>query len=192
MKEARPYTMRARATAAEATRQRILESVVTLLKSRFRSEVRLEDVAEGAHVTVQTILNVFGSRSALIETAFAMFLQRLREQRLRAAPGDLEGAVKALVDHYEVFGDLIVRNLVEQSDTEFIVIGRVGHRQWVQRQFAVQIERADRRCRRSLTDALVCVCDVNAWKLLRRDLGRSRPETEKSIVLMARSIANGA
>jgi AcrR family transcriptional regulator len=184
--------MRARATAAEATRQRILESVVDLLKRRFRSEIRLEDVAKGAHVTVQTILNVFGSRSTLIESAFAAFLQRLREQRLRAEPGDLEGAVNALVDHYEAFGDLILRNLVEQADTDFIAIGRAGHRQWVQRQFATQIDQADPKYRRALTDALVCVCDVYAWKLLRRDLGRSRAETEKSIVLMAKSIATGA
>jgi AcrR family transcriptional regulator len=183
--------MRARAAAAEATKQRILETVVGLLKSRFRSEIRLEDVAEGAHVTVQTILNLFGNRTTLIETAFATFLQRLREQRLRAEPGDLEGAVNALVDHYEKFGDLVVRNLVEQADAEFIAIGRAGHRQWVQRQFAAQIDRADPICRRSLIDALVCVCDAYTWKLLRRDLGRSRAETEKSIVLMAKSVANG-
>jgi AcrR family transcriptional regulator len=181
--------MRARAAATEATRRRILEAVVTLLKSRFRSEIRLEDIAEGAQVTVQTIINVFGSRSELLDMAFATLLEKIREQRLRAEPGDLKGAVGALLDHYEQFGDLVVRNLAERADLELIAIGRAGHRQWVQRQFDAQIERVDPARRRSLIDKLVCVCDVYTWKLLRRDMGRSRPETEKAILSMVDAIA---
>lgn len=181
--------MGARAAATEATKQGILEAVVELLGRQFRSEIRLEDVAAGAQVTVQTVLNVFGNRATLIETAFAAFLQRLREQRLRAEPANLEGAIKALVDHYEKFGDLVVRNLVEHADSEFLAAGRAGHRQWVQKQFAAQIDGANPACRRSSIDALVCACDVYTWKLLRRDLGRSRAETEKAIVLMTKSIA---
>lgn len=188
MKLARSYTMRARAAAAEATRRRILEAVVTLLTSRFRSEIRLEDIAEGAQVTVQTIINVFGSRSALLDMAFATLLQEIREQRLRAEPGDLKGAVGALLDHYEQFGDLVVRNLAEQADPELIAVGRAGHRQWVQRQFEAQIARVDPTRRRSLTDELVCVCDVYTWKLLRRDMGRPRPETEKTILSLVNAI----
>jgi AcrR family transcriptional regulator len=190
MKSTRSYKMQARAAAAEATRRRILEAVVTLLKNRFRSEIRLEDVAEGAQVTVQTIINVFGSRSGLLDEAFAILLQRLREQRLRAQPGNLKAAVSALLDHYEEFGDLVVRNLAEQADPEFIELGRAGHRQWVQRQFAAQIEQIDPERRRSLVDRLVCVCDVYTWKLLRRDIGRSRPETETTILSMVAAIVS--
>lgn len=187
MKMARSYTMRARAAAADATRRRILEAVVTLLKSRFRSEIRLEDIAEGAQVTVQTIINVFGSRSELLDMAFATLLQEIREQRLRAEPGDLKGAVGALLDHYEQFGDLVVRNLAERADPELIAVGRTGHRQWVQRQFEAQIEQVNLTRRRSLTDELVCVCDVYTWKLL-RDMGRSRLETEKTILSLVNAI----
>jgi AcrR family transcriptional regulator len=182
--------MQARAAAAEATRRRILEAVVALLKNRFRSEIRLEDVAEGAQVTVQTIINIFGNRSGLLDEAFAILLQRLREQRLRAQPGNLKEAVSALLDHYEQFGDLVVRNLAGRADPEFIEIGRAGHRHWVQRQFAAQIEKIDPKRRRSLVDGLVCVCDVYTWKLLRRDIGRSRPETEKTILSMVEAIVS--
>ncbi len=180
--------MRARAAAAEATRRRILEAVVTLLKSRFRSDIRLEDIAEGAQVTVQTIINVFGSRSELLDMAFATLLQEIREQRLRAEPGDLKGAVGALLDHYEQFGDLVARNLAERADPELIAVGRAGHRQWVQRQFEAQIAQVDPTRRRSLTDELVCVCDVYTWKLLRRDMGRSRPGTEKTILSLVNAV----
>ena len=188
MKATRSYTMRTRGAAAEATRRRILGVVEDLLKSRFRSEIRLDDVAAGARVTVQTIINIFGNRSALLSEAYANLLQGLRAQRLRPAPGDIAGAVSALVEHYEQFGDLVARNLAEQADPELIETGRTGHRRWVQRQFAAWLEVRLPSERRSLTDALVCVCDVYTWKLLRRDMARTRAETEQAILGMVKAM----
>jgi AcrR family transcriptional regulator len=173
--------MRARAASAEATRQRILDVVVALLNTRFRSEIRLDDVAAGAEVSVQTVLNVYGSRAALLDLALESWLAELRAQRLRAEPGDTAGGLAALMDHYEQFGDLIIRNLAEQADLELIETGRSGHRQWVQRQFAPQLAEVSPTRRRALVDALVCGCDVYTWKLLRRDMRRSRPDVETTM-----------
>ncbi len=184
--------MRARAVSAEATRRRILEVVVCLLKRHFRSEIRLEHVAAGAQVTVQTVINVFGSKSGLLDEALAGLLREMREQRLRAEPGDLVGGIAALIDHYEQFGDLVIRNLTEQADPELIETGRAGHRQWVQRQFAPQLSQLGAKGRRSLVDEFVCVCDVYTWKLLRRDMGRSRSETETTMLAMANAIVSAA
>lgn len=186
--KSRRYTMRARADAAEATQSRILEAVATLLKTRFRSEIRLEDVAAAAGVTVQTVLNGYGSRSALLERALSELLKELRAQRLRADPGDIPGAMAALVDHYEQFGDLVIRNLAEQADPQLIETGRAGHRQWVQRQFAPCLAPFQEKHRRSLVDQLVCACDVYIWKLLRRDMDRSRAETEATMLNMVNAI----
>jgi AcrR family transcriptional regulator len=182
--------MMARAASADETRRRILDAAMTLLKSRFRSEIRLEDVAQVAGVTVQTVLNIFGTRAALLNRAFENFRGEIKAQRLRAEPGDIEGAIAALVDHYEQFGDLVVRNLAERADRQFIAIGQAGHRQWVQRQFAPQMEGLDAKRRRIRTDELICVCDVHAWKLLRRDMGRSRSETEATIRAMVAAIVS--
>ena len=184
--------MRTRAAAAEATRRRILGVVETLLKSRFRSEIRLDDIAADAKVTVQTIVNIFGSRSALLGEAYANLLQGLRAQRLRPAPGNIDGAVGALVEHYEQFGDLVARNLAEQVDPELIETGRTGHRKWVQRQFAAFLAVKQPGKRRSLTDALVCACDVYTWKLLRRDMARTKAETEQTILRMVKAILGRA
>jgi AcrR family transcriptional regulator len=192
MKLGRPYTMRARAVAAEVTRRRILDVVVALLRDRFRSEIRLDDVAAGARVTVQTIINVFGSRSALLNEALAELLRDLRAQRLRPSPGNVEEAIAALVEHYEQFGDLVSRNLAENADPELIETGRAGHRQWVQRQFAIQLDGLIAKNRRLLIDQLVCACDVYTWKLLRRDMGRSRAETESTIVATVKAIISAA
>lgn len=188
MKSARSYSMRTRAAAAEVTRRRILDVVEALLKSRFRSEIRLDDIAARAQVTVQTVINVFGSRSVLLNEAYANLLQGLRAQRLRPEPGDIDGAVSALVEHYEQFGDLVVRNLAEQADPELIETGRSGHRKWVQRQFAASLEALQPTERRALTDALVCACDVYTWKLLRRDMGRTRAEAERTVLRMVQAM----
>lgn len=188
MKATRSYTMRARAASAEATRRRILEVAVDMLKTRFRSEIRLEDIASGAEVTVQTVLNSYGSRSALLNLALDELLAKLRAQRLRAAPGDIVGGIAALVDHYEQFGDLVIRNLAEQADPELIETGRAGHRQWIQRQFAPQLAGVPQARRRSVIDALVCSCDVYTWKLLRRDMGRSRADAEALLQAMAEAL----
>jgi AcrR family transcriptional regulator len=182
MKVVRAYTMRARAASSQATRQRVLEVAVGLLKARFRSEIRLEDVAQGADVSVQTVLNLYGGRMALLDLAFERVLAELRAQRLRAEPGDTAGGIAALVQHYEQFGDLVVRNLAQQADEELIQTGRTGHRQWVQRQFAPQLAAVDKPRRRCLLDALVCACDVYTWKLLRRDMLRSRAEAEAAML----------
>ena len=188
MKLSRSYTMRARAASAEATRGRILDAVAGLLKTRFRSEIRLEDVAANAQVSVQTIINVFGGRAALLDHGLAKLLQHLREQRLRPCPGDIAGAIEALVEHYEQFGDLVIRNLAENADRELIEAGRVGHRRWVQRQFGPQISVFDPKARRRRIDQLVCACDVYMWKLLRRDIGRSREEAESTIFTTVNAI----
>jgi AcrR family transcriptional regulator len=190
MKMARPYTMKARAASAEATCRRILDVTVSLLKSQFRSEIRLEDVAARAQVTVQTIINVFGGRSTLLDKALAELLRNLKAQRLRPAPGDIEAAINALIEHYEAFGDLVIRNLAENADHDLIQAGRSGHRQWVQRQFAPQIAKLDTKRRRVLTDQLVCACDVYSWKLLRRDMDRSLAETETTILATVHAIVS--
>src|SRR5258706_7591399 len=180
--------MKARAATMEATRSRILDAVVALLKSRFRSEIRLENVARDAEVSVQTVLNVFGSRHALLDEALAELLRDLRAQRLRADPGDAPGAIAALVEHYERFGDWVIRNLAERADLELIELGRAGHRQWVVRQFEQGIAKVEGKHRQELIDRLVCVCDVYTWKLLRRDMGRSRARTEATILAMVGAI----
>jgi hypothetical protein len=96
------------------------------------------------------------------------------------------------LDHYEEFGDLVIRNLAEEADPQLIETGRKGHRQWVQRQFAPHLAQLDAKRSRPLTDALVCACDVYTWKLLRRDIGRSRPEAEATILSMVEAIVSAA
>lgn len=189
MKATRAYVMRARAASAEATRQCILESAVEELWRHPVSQVRLESVATRAEVTVQTVLRIFGSRSNLLKSALEPLRDRILQMRETAEPGDVEGTISALFDHYEQMGDFVIHNLADEQDLpellEWLTRGREAHRQSLQRQFAPQLR--GRKDKRLVLDCLVVACDVYTWKVLRRDAGRSRKEAEACV----RHLVNG-
>ncbi|HKD73939.1 MAG TPA: TetR/AcrR family transcriptional regulator [Ktedonobacterales bacterium] len=183
--------MRARADSAAATRQRILDAATALLKAHLRSDIHLDDVAAAANVSVQTIMRIFGSRAALLDGAFQGLVRYIGEQRDRAAPGDIGGAIAGLFDHYEEVGDIVIRNLTQEDDPAVqpgLRFGRTLHRQWVERHFGTQIMQREAEARDQVIDALVCACDVYTWKLLRRDMGRPRNEAERTMTFMVKSL----
>jgi AcrR family transcriptional regulator len=178
----RPYQMRARAEAAAETGRRILEAVIELHTERFFDQVSLEDIAERAGVTVQTVIRRFGSKEQLIEAATEMANRQVVHQRDQAPVGDIEGAVKNLVDHYEEWGDGVLRLLAQEERVpafrSVTDAGRALHYQWVERTFAPLLAERPGKARRRLLAELIAICDVYFWKLLRRDLGLSREQTE--------------
>ncbi|GAC1669607.1 MAG: hypothetical protein NVS9B8_12490 [Candidatus Limnocylindrales bacterium] len=194
MKVTRPYVMRARAESAEETRRRVLAAAVDELWRRRVSEVRLEDVAARAGVTTQTVLRLFGRRSDLLEAGLAAMRDRVLAQRGSADVGDVQGTIAALFDHYEDIGDVVIRNLADEAAHPelrgWLERGRAVHRQSMERQFAAHL--AGRPDRELLLDCLVVACDVYAWKLLRRDASRSRPEAEACVRRLVNAILASA
>jgi AcrR family transcriptional regulator len=191
MKVGRSYVMRARAESADGTRQRILDATVDELWHRRLSEVRLEDIAARADVTTQTVLRIFGSKAALIGSAWNPLRDRIVRQRETAEPGDVEGTISALFDHYEEMGDFVIRNLADEQKLpelgDWLERGRRAHRASLQHQFAPQL--ADRETdKKRLLDCLVVACDVYTWQLLRRDMGRSRKHAEACVRHMVAGI----
>ncbi len=71
---------------------------------------------------------------------------------------------------------------------DYIGIGRIMHRKWVEQHFAPQLVRHDLPVRDVQVDALVCTCDVYTWKLLRRDMGRSRSDAERTMAWTVKSL----
>jgi AcrR family transcriptional regulator len=185
MKSRRAYVMRERAASAEATRRRILAAAAAAVWNRRLSEVRLEDVAAAAEVTVQTVLRVYRTRARLLDAAWETLGARIRAQREAAPAGDVAGTVRALFEHYEEMGDFVVRNLAEEDRRpevrQWLARGRAAHRLSMRRQFAPQFAARAGRARRGLLDCLVVACDVYVWKLLRRDLGLGRAQAEARV-----------
>lgn len=185
MKTTRSYTMGARAQAVEETRRRILDGTVALAEHRRLAAISLEDVADAAGVSVQTVLRQFGSKAGLVDATTTYVQQAVTEER-RAPAGDVDAAVSVVVDHYEARGSAVLLLLGQETeDPQVHAItdeGRRMHRRWVAEVFAPF------RPAEEVLDLLVVATDLYTWKLLRLDRGLSRRETEDRMKTLARAV----
>jgi AcrR family transcriptional regulator len=191
----RGYRMSARAASAAATGERILDAAIEMFWESPSDQVSLEAVAGRADVTVQTVIRRFGGKDGLFAAAAARESAAIRDQRDQAPTGDVSGAVRVLVDHYEAFGDRVLKMLAEYERLPalrpIVDGGRAVHRRWCARVFAAALTtRVGVEHQRRLAQ-LVAVCDVYTWKLLRRDAGLSRPQTELAIVELLAPLLEG-
>jgi AcrR family transcriptional regulator len=177
----RSYRMVTRAAAAEVTRERIIEAACDAFGEHWYEDVTLRGVASDADVALQTVVNHFGSKDALFAAAAERMGARIHEVRWSVTPGDIDGAVTALVDDYERTGDGIVRMLAVEDRVPVVrptlALGREGHQQWVEQVFAAALAGKRGQARTRRVAQLVAVTDVYTWKLLRRDKGFDRKQT---------------
>ena len=183
----RGYRMVARAEATAALRERIVDSAERLFEELASDRFSLEDVAAGAGTTVQTVLRHFGSKDQLLRATMARGMDRVRDERMQAPVGDVPGAVRNLVEHYEDRGEMVMRWLAEEDRNPFmheiLDNGREFHHEWVTQTFAPQLERTRGAAgRRRRLAQLVAITDVYVWKLLRRDMRLSRQQTHAAII----------
>lgn len=66
----RPYTLGKRKQASDEATKRCVEAASTLLADSNTPDLKMEDVAARAGITRQTIYNLFGSKTELIEAVF--------------------------------------------------------------------------------------------------------------------------
>ena len=181
--------MRARAEATAETRARILRAVLDLHVERFHDQITLEDVAQRAGVTVQTVLRHFGSRDRLVTAAAEQATREILAQRSAAPVGDISGAVENLLDHYEEWGRTALRLLAQEERVPQLRAladgGRAAHYAWVERTFGPFLaETSDPLLR----PKLIALTDVFTWKLLGLDLGLDRTGTASALASMIRAV----
>jgi AcrR family transcriptional regulator len=190
MKEAeatqRPYRMSARAKAAAATAERILDAAVDMFTDRPYEDVSLDLIAAEAGVAKRTLLRRFESKDALFGVAMQRAVGEMVEHRDAAPVGDVAGAVANVVGQYERWGTNRLRLLAQEDRipvvAEWVQGGRTYHWDWVERVFAPQLRGQRGSARKRRVAALVVLTDVYTWKLLRRDLGLSRADTERTMI----------
>jgi AcrR family transcriptional regulator len=192
MSTKRAYNLGARAESAAATRQRILDAAVALLRVKLRTDIRLTDVAADAGVSEMTVIRVFGSKFNLLQTALDEARKEIVARRTEPEPGDVVASIEALFDHYEHLGDLVMGNLaIESSDPairQVVRMGREDHRKWVERQFGPQLARRRTAEREQTINALIVACDVYTWKRLRRDIALDRPEAMDIVLRLVEGV----
>lgn len=184
----RAYRQTARAAAAEATAQRIVDAFNERLERQWFDEIRLEDLAQDANVTVQTVIRRFGGKEGLLSATSDQTAVKVMSTRGMPV-GDVPGIVRAIIADYEQIGDFILRILAQedrypplrrQGDR-----GRVEHRAWIAAVFAPWLDGLAPDAARRRTDALVVATDLYVWKLVRRDMQRPVEELEP---IMARLV----
>ena len=188
MTSPRSYRMGARADAVAETRERILAASLALSSERMTVDITLDDVARRAGTTVQTVLRHFASRAGLLDATVEFGAGVILAERETPA-GDVEGAVRTIIGHYELRGDLMVRLLAQEDDPRIGLIvrrGRVEHREWVESTFTSVLGPDSPET----LDLLAVATDVFTWKLLRRDRELDRETTETRMLRLVHALVD--
>ena len=108
------------------------------------------------------------------------------------SPATCPARCTILVGEYERFGDANFRwaATAERFDVvnDALEVGRASHQAWLDTMFGGRLPSPRRRPAGASLNALHAATDVYSWKLLRRDLGLSRAETERTIVQLVEGI----
>ena len=192
----RPYRMQARAHAAAATGERILDAAVAVFWQRPVDDIPLEEVARRAGVSLQTVIRRFGGKQGLFAAAAQRETERVRRQRDQAPVGDVAGAVRNLVDHYEELGAPVLRLLAQEDRSPALRAladqGRAYHAGWCERVFAPALAGLGGAEQARRLAQLIAVTDVLTWKLLRHDRHLNRRQTELALIELLQPLTGGS
>ncbi|HEY2480553.1 MAG TPA: helix-turn-helix domain-containing protein [Solirubrobacterales bacterium] len=183
----RTYRQTRRADATERTRQAILDAAAALFRADPQLDPSLDALAARAGVSTRTVIRQFGSKEGVLEAAITAGIEQAAVTR-RAEPGDVAGAVNAIVAHYEAMGDEVMRWLALAE--RLPVVRRVtergvkSHLDWVEAVFAPDLEGLPRGERRARRAALATATDLYVWHLLRRREGLGREATREAMLAL--------
>ena len=165
----------------------ILDAAQELFRADPQLDPSLEAIAARAGVSTRTVIRQFGSKEGLLEAAIAAGVEAAATTR-HAEPGDVEGAVRAIVSHYEAMGDEVMRWLALADRLPFVrrvtERGAETHREWVEEVFAPDLDGLPWGKRRARRAALATATDVYVWHLLRRREGLGREATRSAMLGM--------
>ena len=194
MNEKRPYLMTTRSAKAEETKARIRQAAARLYQESPIDAFTYDEVARLAGVAVRTVLRAYPSKDELVLAA--LFEMAPSGMTVRPSPpGDIAAATAVKFDIYETVGDLVMRQLDDERRLPalkpILDEGRDNHQKSVKMMFAPQLGRLRGAARKDLLTMLVVLTDIYVWKLLRRDMGYSRPKAEAIVRQMIAGVIEG-
>jgi AcrR family transcriptional regulator len=183
----------ARAVSTEETRTAILDAVDEIFLPNPGRTFSLDEVAQRAGTTVQTVLRHFGSKVGLLEEAARHGLTRVKSGRDEVPAGDLAAIAAYLARHYEESAPMVLRMLaVEHEAPEVAKIvqqGRDMHRAWVERVLGSALRRVKRPERRRRLAMLIAATDLLTWKLLRMEQRLSQRDYQRSVLELLEALS---
>ena len=190
----RTYDSSKRKAQAEARRTLMLKCAAQLLADSGTDEFRLEDVAQAAGVSVQTILRAFGSKDGLViktlefEAPSALDMSVYDNIRIE----DVGDMIRTMFQVYDKIGDLVIHALAhEHRSPEFqksLDVGRAFHKGWIADACDIHIAKRPPDERAAMFHALLAATDIYVWKILRRDEGLSLEDTVATVTFTLKSL----
>jgi AcrR family transcriptional regulator len=192
-KTPRAYRMTARADAAERTGELIIDAMLRRFSTLPYDQIRLDDIATDAGVTVQTVIRRFGSKHGLLAATVEREMTRLAADRSAALGQDPASTLHALTRYYEQNGLLILKLYSEAHQApgvpELAARARAYHVNWCREAFSGALAhiRDGAVLERRLAQA-VAICDATTWRILRFDGGLSSDQTELALLELLRPV----
>jgi AcrR family transcriptional regulator len=185
----RSYAMTGRAAAMQRTREAILDAAEELFTPAWYDEVTLADVAGRAGVSLQTVVNHFGTKADLYLTGLAeRYVPKVTALRDAARPGDVASVVDAVLADYEETGDGTIRTLALAGRmpelTGVVAGGRAAHAGFVERTLGSLVPERRGAARARRLRMLGIALDVRTWHQLRREQGLDVAETRAHLTTM--------
>jgi AcrR family transcriptional regulator len=184
----RPYKMRARAAATEETKAKILDASEAAFDELQVEDITLAWIAKRAGVSVQTVIRHFGGKEGVVMAVLQRNALEMGGDRYVEPGASIKEVVSVLIDHYERFGDRILRMLSQEERVSELALlaelGRNYHLEWCRQAFfpALKEFRGARRERRLIQ--LAALTDIYVWKILRHDRDLSVVQTKSAICEM--------
>jgi AcrR family transcriptional regulator len=185
LRKKRAYRGTVQAEVAALTAQRIIQAGLALFDEQWGETITLEQIAERAGVTTQTLLRRFGSKERLAD-AISQEAFRLSQQQLIEPPvGDIATIAAGLVAYYDAGGKRMLRGLVQEEKYpelhSIIDVARASHKAWLERAFASPLMPLEAQERARLLAQLTTLTGVYTWHILRNECALSSEETTQAL-----------
>jgi AcrR family transcriptional regulator len=192
----RTYHMQERAEQVARNDRKIMDAMADLWLELPLSDLTLEKVSRESGVTVRTILRKFGSKEGLLKACMENSADRFTHQRMQVTPGDLPGILDALLEEYEHMGDALIRTLTVEyeypSTQGMLDKARALHREWCAMAFEPFLPPRASDNHETVLSAFITGTEFYLWKLLRRDLGKTREQCREIFLFSLESLAANA
>jgi AcrR family transcriptional regulator len=183
----RVYRMTARAASTEQTATRIVDAMLRRFGELPYDQIRLDDVAAEAGVTVQTVIRRFRNKAGLMRATVEREQGRVAASREAGSGQAPAETIRDLVTHYETYGALILKVYSEagmvEGLPELAAAGRAYHLDWCRRAFEDHLDpAADAQTRHRRLAQVTAACDATTWRILREDAGLDPEQTRLALL----------
>ncbi|MGI3903141.1 MAG: TetR/AcrR family transcriptional regulator [Janthinobacterium lividum] len=183
-----------RADASAALKKGILDALFGLLTDKDYDRITLDEIADAARTTRQTVLRFFGNKDGVLTALLYRAEGSSRAQELLAPGCDLAALAKSTMDDLERVGDFVVQLLRQEENIPAIsqrfAEARQTHEAILREKLKPLLADMERDRSEMALLQVRAVTDTLFWRVLRRDFNISSARSEEILAdLLAKILA---